>query len=121
MNEPFFLQETLQEDVPYDARAADLFACGVQRLRDSETGESHEVLTCSDSGASFATVTPVLGPRCVIEVVGYALAIGNYPWQSTAGGGSSDNAPQSIRPKWPRPCSLEEACLRLAHARAWIS
>jgi len=39
--------ETLQEDVPYDARAADLFACGV---------------------------------------VGYALAIGNYPWQSTAGG-----------------------------------
>lgn len=39
--------ETLQENVPYDARAADLFACGV---------------------------------------VGYALAIGNYPWQSTAGG-----------------------------------
>ena len=24
------LQETLQENVPYDARAADLFACGVQ-------------------------------------------------------------------------------------------
>ncbi|CAE7374726.1 KCC4 [Symbiodinium natans] len=39
--------ETLPENVAYDARAADLFACGV---------------------------------------VGYALAIGNYPWQSTAGG-----------------------------------
>jgi len=39
--------EAVQEDAVYDARAADLFACGV---------------------------------------VGYALAIGNYPWQSTAGG-----------------------------------
>jgi len=39
--------ESVAEDAVYDARAADLFACGV---------------------------------------VGYALAIGNYPWQSTAGG-----------------------------------
>jgi len=39
--------ETIGDNVTYDARAADLFACGV---------------------------------------VGYALAIGNYPWSSTEGG-----------------------------------
>ncbi|CAK9109131.1 unnamed protein product [Durusdinium trenchii] len=74
--------EAVKDDAIFDARQADLFACGV---------------------------------------VGYALAIGNYPWQSTAGGARSLWDRQRF--PWPRSyrqdfklCSLHSLTWTLATA-----
>ena len=75
-------QETLEEGVAYDARAADLFACGAWL-------PAAQIWTCIHKLAKPRHIPHGLLALCVVsehEVVGYALAIGNYPWQSTAGG-----------------------------------